>query len=253
MHLADGILADPAVLLGLNVAGGAGLVLAARRQANDSARDIAWTGTLGAFALALQALNVPLVPGASAHAVGAGLLTLALGPARAVVALTAVLVVQSLLLADGGVTVLGINILNLAVLPVLVMHACRTLLSARIGLPATAAIGTALGAIVGASSLALTLVLGARAPAGLTFGFLVGVQALAGVVEGLLTAAAVRHLMGRAPALLVRTEPAERSPVAFRGLLWTAVALGVTVALLPLASSQPDALEAVLERLGNAP
>ena len=254
MHLADGILTDPAVLVGLNVAGVAGIALAARRASSDETRTIAWTGTLGAFALAIQALNVPLVPGASAHAIGAGLLTVALGPARAVIALTGVLVVQALLLADGGVTVLGINALNLALLPALSVHAARRWLEPRFGMFASISAGTMLGAIAGALGLSAALVIGAGAPPGLTLGWLLGVQSLAGLAEGVLTALAARQLARRAPALISRVTPAPATSAPLgRGLAWTALAIGVTLALLPLASSQPDALEALLERLRPAP
>jgi cobalt/nickel transport system permease protein len=254
VHLADGIVNSPALLAGLNLVGGAGFVIAARRTLGADARAVAWIGTLGAFALAAQALNVPLVPGASAHAIGAGLLTLALGPARAIVALGAVLIVQALLFADGGVTALGVNLLNLALLPALAVHACRRLLAPRLGLPAAAAIGTALGTIAGATSLALTLVLGAGAPLALTFGWLVGVQTLAGIAEGVLTALIVRRLVGHAPALLLRSEPPASSGLElWRGLRWAALAIAVTLLLIPLASSRPDALESVLERLQASP
>src|SRR5688572_11387882 len=105
MHLADGILSSVPLAVGLNAVGGLGLAAAVRR-ARVGAEQVAWTGTLAAFVLALQALNLPVLPGASAHAIGAGLLVLAVGPARAIVALFAVLVVQALLFADGGLTVL---------------------------------------------------------------------------------------------------------------------------------------------------
>jgi cobalt/nickel transport system permease protein len=254
VHLADGIVSNPALLLGLDLVGGAGFVIAARRTLGADARAVAWIGTLGAFALAVQALNVPLVPGASAHAIGAGLLTLALGPARAIVALGAALIVQALLFADGGITVLGVNLLNLAVLPALLVHACRRALAPRLGLPAAAAIGTTLGTVAGATSLALTLVVGAGAPLALTFGWLVGVQTLAGIAEGALTAMIVRRLIGHAPALLERPQPAAASgSERWRGLRWAALAIVVTLLLIPLASSQPDALESVIERLQAQP
>ncbi len=249
MHLADGILHDPAVLVGLDLAGVAGFALAVRRTETGSARDIAWTGTLGAFALAIQALNVPVLAGASAHAIGAGLLTIALGPARAIVALGAVLLAQALLFADGGITVLGINVLNLAVIPALVVHTCRRLLEPRVGIAPAAAIGTAIGSIAGAVSLALTLVVGAAAPFAMTLTWLVGIQTLAGIAEGVLTALAVRHLEARAPELLAPIAPAKHGFELRRAALWAAVAIAVTVALLPLASSSPDALETVVERL----
>jgi cobalt/nickel transport system permease protein len=251
VHLADGILADPVLLVGLNAVGAAGVAVALRKASVSDGREAAWVGTLGAFVLAVQALNVPLGPGVSAHAIGAGLLSVTLGPARAVLALTGVLIVQALLLADGGVSALGINALNLAIVPVVCVHAARRLLGPT---PAAVAIGTALGSVAGASSLALTLVIGSGAPPALTFGLLVGIQALAGVAEGVLTALSLRALERRAPALVRGRAPGVATePITRRGLALAALAIGFALALIPLASSRPDALEAVLERLRPAP
>ncbi len=104
-------------------------------------------------------------------------------------------------------------------------------------------------------SLALTLIVGANAPPALTFGWLVAVQALAGIIEGTLTAMAVRKLVGRAPGLLVRqrSEPSLARPELRRGWLWAALALVLVVAAIPLASSRPDALENVISRLRAEP
>jgi cobalt/nickel transport system permease protein len=260
MHLADGILSSVSVTAGLNLFGACGVALAVKRSLGQL-RTVAWTGTLAAFVLVAQALNLPLLPGASAHAIGAGLLTLVVGPAHAVVALFAVLVVQALLLADGGITVLGINALNIAVLPVLAITACRRAFGeSRRGLMMTAVVGTLLGSALGAASLTLALVYGASAPAPLTFAWLLGVQSLAGLIEGALTALAVRQLYGRAPGLLAehtavaaRTSLDEPPPAPLGkerlALKVAACAILVLLLLLPFASSSPDALEFVLERL----
>jgi cobalt/nickel transport system permease protein len=259
MHLADGIISSVPVTASFNLCGACGVALAARRS-RLRLEQVAWTGTLAAFVLALQALNLPLLPGASAHAIGAGLLSLAIGPAPAIVALFAVLIVQALLLADGGITVIGINALNLAVLPVLVTHACRKVFGeSRRGLTTTALVGTTLGSLAGAASLTLALVLGASAPAALTAGWLLGVQGLSGALEGALSALIVQQLHGRAPGLLhvhgrtarrALDTPFEAEPAkARRNLKLAAFALLILVLLLPLASAKPDALRLVVERL----
>jgi cobalt/nickel transport system permease protein len=260
VHLADGIVSPAPLMLGLNLAGAVAVAVALRSVFSGSSRAVAWTGTLAGFVLAAQALNVPLVPGASAHVVGTGLLALALGPGRAIIALTAVLLVQALLLADGGITVLGVNVIHLAVLPALAVHALRRLLgeSPR-ALVVAAVAGTALGNVLGAASLATLLVFEAGAPLLLGYGWLVGVQALAGILEGVLTALAVRSLIGRAPGLL-RAQSCGPRPLdvdveghtgSRRGLRLAAVAVLAALALLPFASSTPDALEVVLEHLGT--
>lgn len=250
MHLADGIVSHAPTLAGAAVVSAAGVAWALRRAPSVD-RGAAWTGSLAAFVLAAQAINIPLVPGASAHAIGAGLVTLVLGPARALLALTAVVLVQALVLADGGVTTLGVNLVNVALLPVACVHVTRQLLGER-NLAATAVIGTLAGNVAGAASLALLLSLGTGAPLALTAGWLVGVQALAGLCEGTLTALAVTRLRRRAPGLLSRPE-SEGTAVARRRLAWACVAVGVAAALVPFASSTPDALEALLTRVQATP
>jgi cobalt/nickel transport system permease protein len=266
VHLADGIVSQVPAVVSMNLLGACAVGAAASYALRQGARGTAWTGTLAAFVLAAQALNVPVLAGTSAHVIGGGLLALALGPARAIVAGFAVLLVQALLLADGGITVLGVNTLNIAVLPALAVHICRRVFGeSKRGLTFAAVIGVVLGNLAGASSLGLALTAGAGAPAAVTFPWLLGVQALAGVGEGVLTAFAVRGLLARAPALLhgparERAEPRalDSADVALeaRGgwgsVRPVAIALGVVIALLPLASASPDALEAVLEHVRAA-
>jgi cobalt/nickel transport system permease protein len=266
VHLADGIVTQAPAIVSMNLLGACAVGAAASYALKRGARGAAWTGTLAAFVLAAQALNVPVLPGTSAHVIGAGLLALALGPARAIIAGFAVLLVQALLLADGGITVIGVNTLNIAVIPALAVHACRCLFGeSRRGLTLAAVIGVVLGNLAGASSLSLALTAGAGAPAAVTVPWLLGVQALAGIGEGVLTALAVRALLARAPALLTRRTPAPGAPRSLdsdeptRGagkaagsLRPVAIALGVVIALLPLASASPDALDVVLEHVRTA-
>ena len=260
MHLADGVLTDSSIAVGLNLLGAAAVGVALTRTQGD-ARKLVWTGTLAAFVLAAQALNVPAVPGASAHMIGAGLLTLTLGAGQAIVALSGVLLVQALLLGDGGITVLGLNALNLAVLPVCCIQGLRWLLgNGRRALLATGLLGTLLGNLLGALSLGGALVLGAGAPLGFTLTWLVGVQGLAGLAEGALTALTIGSLLKNAPGLLELGPIGRRSldqqpepPRGARGIRWAALALAVTLALLPFASGKPDALEVVVERLQATP
>ncbi len=249
MHLADGIVTQTPVVLCLDF-GGVLAVAGALVRLRNTRSTPAWTGTLAAFVLAAQALNFPIAPGASAHVIGTALLTLTLGPARAVVALAAVLLVQALMFADGGLIVFGINALTMAVIPSGIVHAIRRVAgeSPR-GLAVAAIAGSTLGAAAGALTLSFTLSSGARAPFGLTASWLVSVQALAGLVEGVLTAAALRELARRAPQLIYDA-PSEPTPrPAIRAALFVACAGVVLIACLPWASSLPDALGVVLHRL----
>lgn len=261
MHLADGIVEDPLLLAGVSCIGAAAIVAAATRVKRCT-RGAAWTGALAAFVLAAQAVNVPVVPGASAHVVGTGLMTIAVGPARAVVGMFGVLLVQALLFADGGVTAIFINTLNIAAIPAFATYAARKLFGNRRRGPIYAVtLGTVAGNVGGALGLSALLVVGAGAPAAVTFGWLVGVQGAAGVVEGLLAAASVAYLLRRAPGLmavlpkevpLALDERVAPAPARGLGLAGVLVLVGAALLARPFASKLPDALEVVVNRVGNA-
>lgn len=69
-----------------------------------------------AFVFATQMLNFPIAAGTSGHMTGAVLAVVLLGPGAAVIVMTAVLVLQCFMFADGGVTALGANVLNMAII-----------------------------------------------------------------------------------------------------------------------------------------
>ncbi len=69
-----------------------------------------------AFSFLVMMLNVPVLGGTTAHAVGATLIAVIAGPWVAVLAVTAALAVQALLFADGGLLSFGINCLNMAII-----------------------------------------------------------------------------------------------------------------------------------------
>jgi len=69
-----------------------------------------------AFSFLVMMLNVPVLGGTTAHAVGATLIAVIAGPWVAVLAVTAALAVQALLFGDGGLLSFGINCLNMAII-----------------------------------------------------------------------------------------------------------------------------------------
>ncbi len=72
---------------------------------------------LAAGIFAIQAVNIPIPWGTSGHMMGAALAAIVLGsPFAAVFILTLVLIVQGVLFGDGGLTVMGLNIINMGVI-----------------------------------------------------------------------------------------------------------------------------------------
>src|SRR4029453_3560960 len=120
VHIPDGWV-DLPTSAAAGVVAVSGTAVAARRAAR-ALRDKATTlpAVVAAYVLVAQLLVLPLGFGTSAHLVGTGLAALLVGPAVAIVCVAAVVVVRALVLADGGVTALGLNLINDGIVPALV-------------------------------------------------------------------------------------------------------------------------------------
>ena len=73
-------------------------------------------GVMAAFIFAAQMINFPVAGGTSGHLLGGALAAIILGPWAAMLVMTAVIAVQGLLFQDGGLLVMGANILNMGIL-----------------------------------------------------------------------------------------------------------------------------------------
>lgn len=116
MHIPDGFIdGKTAAVTGGLSATAIGLAL---RQIKRElpARRVPLLGLAAAFLFAAQMVNFPVAGGTSGHLVGGVLVAALLGPSAAVIVVTAVLIVQCFLFADGGVMALGANIFNMGVL-----------------------------------------------------------------------------------------------------------------------------------------
>src|SRR5918997_556363 len=112
LHIPDGFLSGSVAGVGGVVAIAAvaiGLRVADRDL--DEAR-VPLLGVLAAFVFAVQMLNFPVAGGTSGHFLGATLAAVLVGPWAAVICIAVVLVVQALF-ADGGISALGLNIVNM--------------------------------------------------------------------------------------------------------------------------------------------
>ena len=75
-------------------------------------------GVMAAFIFAAQMINFPIIGGTSGHLIGGVLAAVMLGPWAASIIMTTILALQALIFLDGGITALGANILNMAVIAV---------------------------------------------------------------------------------------------------------------------------------------
>ena len=195
MHIPDGFLSTPVwAAAGALSAGAVGYSV---RRLNHSLEDsqVPLMGVTGAFIFAAQMVNFPIAGGTSGHLAGAVLAALLLGPYGAIVIMTAILLIQALLFGDGGITALGANILNMGVIGSLSGYGVYRLLQ-RVFTGAISAFVAALAAVMlSAAGAAVEIGLSGTVPLRLVLPAMVGVHALIGIGEGLITAAALSFLL----------------------------------------------------------
>lgn len=116
MHIPDGYL-SPSTCATLYVAAGGGWYTALRRVRQSAFhRTIPLVSVFAAFSFVLTMFNLPLPGGTTGHAVGVAIATIAIGPSASILAISLALALQALLFGDGGVTTLGANCFNMAVI-----------------------------------------------------------------------------------------------------------------------------------------
>ena len=209
MHIPDGFINAPASLAaGAVAAGGVGVSLRrAARTLQDRQAPLA--GLVAAYIFAVQMLNFPVAAGTSGHLLGGALAAILVGPWAGALCVAVVLGVQALLFADGGLSALGLNVINMSLVTACGGYAVFLLL--RRALPATkasvtAAAGVAAGISVVLASLAFVVeyAVGGNggAPLGTVFAAMVGVHTLIGIGEGVITALTVGAVLGVRPDLV---------------------------------------------------
>jgi cobalt/nickel transport system permease protein len=261
MHIPDGFL-NGATSAGTAVVAAGGLGYSIKRAGaylQDSR--IALTGLVAAFVFALQMLNFPVAAGTSGHLLGGALAVILVGPWLGITAVSVVVVVQALLFADGGISALGANVLNMAIVTGVVgWWLFRALMRLLPGSWTSVLVSTFAAALVSvvASSVAFVVEysIGGRGNVdlGTVLMAMVGVHFLIGVGEGLISAMTVGAVGASRPELVAGLDGmglGDRNQTSVRSGVWGFVATGLVVAAVlvlavaPLASSEPDGLERV--------
>ena len=165
MHMSDGLVNVPtAGAFGLIAAVGLAIAVS-RARADLDDRTAPMAGLVTAFVFAVQMINFPILPGASGHLLGGALVAILVGPWVGALCIAIVLVVQALLFADGGLTALGTNITNMALIGVFTGYAIAMVLRrlarrGRGGLMATAFVAAFLNTVVASLGFVLEYAIG---------------------------------------------------------------------------------------------
>ncbi|MFE5405760.1 energy-coupling factor ABC transporter permease [Streptomyces sp. NPDC056580] len=280
MHVPDGFINAPvSAVTGVVAAGAIAVSLrAARRELDERTAPLA--GLVAAFIFAVQMLNFPVAAGTSGHLLGGALAAILVGPFTGVLCVSVVLLMQGVLFADGGLTALGVNITDMAIVTTVVAYAVfrgllavlprkrrsvtvASFVAALVSVPAAAVAFTFMYAVGGTTDVSIGKVATA----------MIGVHLLIGLGEAVITALTVGAVIAVRPDLVhgarglrqrlrlrVNGElvdaPAPAVPVAARASRRTLWLTGLVTSLVLAgfvsfyASANPDGLEKVAHDQG---
>jgi cobalt/nickel transport system permease protein len=224
VHIPDGFIDAPTSLAAGAVAVGA-LAVSARRSGEmleDKAAPLA--GLVAAFVFAVQMLNFPVAGGTSGHLLGGLLAAVLVGPYMGAMCVSVVLAVQALLFADGGLSALGLNVLNMAIIGAFAGYgvfllARRVLPRTNGGVVAASAVAAFASVVLASAAFSIEYAAGGAggASAARVAAAMIGVHVLIGIGEALITAMTVGAVLAVRPDLVhgarrvpVRSEPGRR-------------------------------------------
>lgn len=223
MHIANGIVNGRVSALFALIAAVAltVCVLRGRRDLDDRLAPMA--GLVAAFIFAVQMLNFPVLPGVSGHLLGGALAALLVGPWVGALCVSVVLIVQALLFADGGLTALGLNITNMALVGtaagyLLITLLLRVLPRGRRSLGAVAFTAATVSVVAASQGFVLEYWLGGETAVDRSLPAIAGTMAvthlLIGLGEGLITATTVLTVAKVRPDLVYALRRLTPHPVA---------------------------------------
>ncbi|GAA4903099.1 energy-coupling factor ABC transporter permease [Streptomonospora salina] len=209
MHIPDGFINAP-VSIGAGVAAvGAVAGCLRKARADTDERLVPMAGLAAAFIFAAQMINFPVAGGTSGHLLGGALAALLLGPYAGTLAVTVVLVVQAFLFADGGLTALGLNVLNMGVVTAFAAYGVFAVLIRLLPKTRSAAVaagGLAAGLSVPVSAMAFVAEYALGGTTDVAIGTVAaamgGVHLLIGIGEGLITGATLAAVLRVRPDLV---------------------------------------------------
>ena len=115
MHIPDGYLGPQTYLPLYGVSIGFWAIAQKKLKKQLSLKHVPYLAMAAAFSFLVQMFNIPVPGGTTGHAVGAGIIALLLGPWTAVIAVSVVLIIQAFVFGDGGITAIGANCFNMAI------------------------------------------------------------------------------------------------------------------------------------------
>ena len=207
MHIPDGFLnAGVSIATGVVAAGAVGYGLVKAREELDE-KSVPLLALCAAFVFAAQMLNFPVAGGTSGHFLGGILAAVLLGPWLGGLVIALVLLVQCLGFADGGLTALGANVFNMAVIGTIfayyIFYSMKSLLPKnRTYFLAATGVAAWLSVMLASGAAAVELAVSGTTPLSVTLPAMLGVHAIIGVGEAAITVLVVGVVLAVRPDLV---------------------------------------------------
>jgi cobalt/nickel transport system permease protein len=207
MHIPDGFISTPVAVAGIAVAAGSVAYAVKATNKKMGEKQVPLMGVLAAFIFAAQMLNFPVAGGTSGHLVGAALAAILLGPSPALLIMTCVLIVQSLVFQDGGLLALGANIFNMGIVPCFVGYYLYKGIASpfhkrKLGIMVGSGVAAWVTVVIASVFCAVELAISGTVPLHVALPAMAGVHAVIGIGEGLITAAVLALVLATRADLL---------------------------------------------------
>jgi cobalt/nickel transport system permease protein len=262
LHIPDGLMSPEVLILGWIVAVPIIAFAIWKLNKNIDERAIPLMAMLAAGIFIAQMLNFPVGGGTTGHLIGAALAVILLGPYAAIVVITAILIIQCFVFGDGGITALGLNLVNMAIVAPVIAWTTTQFLSGKlnkIGILVASWLSVVMAAMVCALELSLSYELSNGAygiAANLAIPAMFGYHILIGIGEALITGGVVLYLATVSPGTLRMKETVNGLP-AIRATGYVKAALGIILAFaiglvgyFSYSAAYGDGLEVTMEHAG---
>ena len=257
MHVPDGFInAQVSVATGVI---SLGTLWAYIRNAKNLVADklIALTGMMSALIFVLQMINFPIAAGTSGHLLGGALAVIVLGPSLGIICISIVVVIQSLLFADGGLSALGVNVLNMAIITSLTGWLTITFWKKLFGdsqftLISGSVIAGLLSVVFSSIAFVMEYAIGGTVsvPLGSVLIAMISTHLFIGLGEGVITALIISLLLRvRSDLVYANTKKDKSNNLSTSYGIFIVLILSLTL-ITPYASSSPDGLESVASNFG---
>jgi len=236
MHIPDGYLSPQTYVPLYGVSAFFWAISLRKLRKELSEKEIPYLAMAGAFSFLIQMFNIPIPGGTTGHAVGGAITAILLGPWAAVIAISTVLIIQALVFGDGGITAIGANCFNMAVVIPFVSYwifravAGKNIQEAKvqggskrvyIAAFVSGYVGLTAGAILTAVEFGIQPLI-ASGPDGrplyAPYPFKIAIPAMAiehmllfSIVEGLITAAILRYFIKHEPSIVFKFKLVENN------------------------------------------